>query len=131
MLLHRLKFQMFSAESNMMVKVVRYLPKSEAAVHRCLQPFTEKRLFMSISFTKVGGLQPKQDSARDVFLWFCLIFQSTFFAKHILVVTASVKYHSFSLFCRSHLQNVTLDLSFLEQTMWVACKQLFLEVQDN
>ena len=44
----------------MMVKVVRYLTKLEPAVHRCLQPFTEKRLFMSILFIKVAGLQPKK-----------------------------------------------------------------------
>ena len=52
----------------LMVKVVRYLPKSEAVVHMCLQSFAEKRLFMSIFFTKVAGLQPKKKSARDVFL---------------------------------------------------------------
>ena len=43
-----------------MVKVVRYLPKSEAAVHSWLPPFTEKCLFMSIFFTKVAGLQLKE-----------------------------------------------------------------------
>ena len=53
----------------MIVKVVKYLPKSDADVHRCLQPFAEKRLFISILFTKVAGLQPKENySARDVFL---------------------------------------------------------------
>ena len=59
-LLHRPKFQIFYTESNVMVKVARYLHKSEAAVHRCLQPFIEKRLFMSILFTKVAGLHPKE-----------------------------------------------------------------------
>ena len=34
-------------ESNMMVKVFRYLPKSEVVIYRCLQPFTGKRLFMT------------------------------------------------------------------------------------
>ena len=48
-LFHRPKFQIFSTESNIMVKIVSYLHKSEAAVHRCLQPFTEKGLFI-ISF---------------------------------------------------------------------------------
>ena len=43
-----------------MVKVFGYLPKSEAAIHRCLQPFAEKHLFMSIFSTKVAGLQPKK-----------------------------------------------------------------------
>ena len=38
-----------------MVKVT-YVPISEAAVHRHLQPFTEKRLFMSIFLNKVVGL---------------------------------------------------------------------------
>ena len=58
--LHRPKFQVLSAELNVMVKVVCYLPKSEAAVHRCLQPFTEKRLLMSIYFIKGTSLQPKK-----------------------------------------------------------------------
>ena len=44
----------------MMVNVARYLPKLEAAVHRCLQPFTEKRSFINIFFTKVAWLQPKK-----------------------------------------------------------------------
>ena len=44
----------------MMVKVVGYLPKPEVANHRCLLPFTEKRLFMSIFFNKVADLQPKK-----------------------------------------------------------------------
>ena len=44
----------------MMVKVVRYLPKSEAAVHRFLQPLIEKQLFVSIFFNKAAGLQPKK-----------------------------------------------------------------------
>ena len=63
----------------MNVKVVRYLPKSEAAVHRCLQPFTEKGLFMSIFFfTKVADLLPKNVSIRDAFQWVCLIIQNSF-----------------------------------------------------
>ena len=40
-----------------MVKVIKYLPKSEAAVHQCLQPVTEKRLFMSVFINEVVGLQ--------------------------------------------------------------------------
>ena len=44
----------------MMVKVVKYLPKSETAVRKCLQLFTEKHLFISIFFAKVTGLQPKK-----------------------------------------------------------------------
>ena len=51
-----------------MVKVFRYLPKSETAVHRCLQRFTEKRFFMSVFFNNVAGLQLKKDSGRDMFL---------------------------------------------------------------
>ena len=58
-LFHRPKFQIFSTESNIMVKSVSYLHKSEAAVQRCLQPFTEKGLFISILFTKVAGLKKK------------------------------------------------------------------------
>ena len=70
-LLHRPKFQIFSTESNMMVKVVRYLPKSEADVHRCLQPSTEKRLFMTIVFTKIAGLQLKKETPPEMFSCDC------------------------------------------------------------
>ena len=51
----------------MMVKVFMYLAKSEAAVHRCLQPFTEKRLFMSIFFSKVAGLQSEKSLRQRCF----------------------------------------------------------------
>ena len=52
----------------MMVKVTyTYLPKSEAAAHRCLQLLTEKRLFMNIFFNKVA-YRLKKDAGRDVFL---------------------------------------------------------------
>ena len=98
----------------MVIKVVRYLPKSEAAFHWGLQLFAEKGLFMSILFTKVAGLQPKEkNSARYIFLWMCLIFQKTFLAKHVWMVTASAKYHSFYLLRRPHEQNVTLDLDYV------------------
>ena len=97
-----------------MAKVVRYLPKSEAAVHWCSQPFTEKRLFMNnMNNNKVAGLQPKKDTRRDVFLCVCLIFQNTFFTKHVWAVTASAKYHSFSLLRRPNQRNVTLDLGYV------------------
>ena len=59
-LLHRPKYQRFPTESNIMVKVVTYLPKSEAVVRRCSQLFTEKRFFISIFFSKVAGLQPEK-----------------------------------------------------------------------
>ena len=42
----------------------------------------------------------------------CLIFQKTFLAKHVWMVTASAKYHSFYLLRRPHEQNVTLDLDY-------------------
>ena len=77
-------------------EVVKCLPKSETAVHRRLQSFTEKRLFMSFFLNKVAGLHPKKDTGRDVFLWVCLIFQKTFYGKHIWLVNASAKYHFFS-----------------------------------
>ena len=50
-----------------MVKIDRYFHKSEAAVHRFLQPFTEKRSFRSIVFTKFAGLQPKEKSPPEIF----------------------------------------------------------------
>ena len=85
------KFQIFCTELNMMVKVVRYLPKSEAAVRMCLQPFTEKHLFLSNFLTKVAGLN--KNATRNVSLWVCLKFQKTFFCEHVWVVTSSAKYH--------------------------------------
>ena len=60
-------------ESNTMVNVVRYLPKSEAAVHRYLQPLIGKHLFMSSFLNKVVGVQPKKDSWLDVFQWVFVI----------------------------------------------------------
>ena len=53
---------------NMIFKIVRYLSKSDAAVRRCLQPFTEKCLFMSIFLIKVAGLQPEKRLQRRCFL---------------------------------------------------------------
>ena len=91
-----------------MVKVVRHLPKSEAAVHRCLQPFTEKRLFISIFFTKVTGLQPKKRLRQ---MSFPVSFPNI--SEHVWVVTASAKYHLLSLLRRPHQQNVTLDLGYV------------------
>ena len=51
----------------MMVTGVKYLPKSEAAVHTFLQPFTGKGRFMSIFINKVAGLQPKKRLHRRCF----------------------------------------------------------------
>ena len=48
-----------------MVKVVKYLPKSEAAVHLCLQPVTEKPLFMSVFINEVVGLQLNKKKLRQ------------------------------------------------------------------
>ena len=54
---------------------------AKATVHRCLQPFTEQGLFMSIFFTKITGLQPKQRLRQDFFQWVCLILQNIFLQK--------------------------------------------------
>ena len=51
-----------------MVKVVTYLPRSKAGVHRCLQSLTRKRFFMSIIFNNVAGLQPKKKLLDRFFL---------------------------------------------------------------
>ena len=48
-----------------MVKVVKYLPKSEAAVHQRLQPVTEKPLFMSVFINEVVGLQLNKKKLRE------------------------------------------------------------------
>ena len=76
--LPRPKFQMFSTESVMMVKVVSYLAKLEAAVHRCLQPFIEKRLFMNVFFNKVAGLQFRKRLSKDVSCKFASYFRTLF-----------------------------------------------------
>ena len=94
----------------MTVKVFGYLPKSEAAVYRCLQPFAEKYLFMSIFINKVAGLQLKNDSGRDVFHRVWLIFQNNFFCETRLGGDCCIP---FSLSPRPHQQNVTLDLDYL------------------
>ena len=86
-LLHRPKLQVFCSESNMVVKDVRYLSKSEAAVHKCLQPFTEKGLFKIIFLLNL--------QACSLFQWVCLIFQNSFLAKHVWVLAASAKYTHF------------------------------------
>ena len=66
-MLHIPKFQIFSTESN-----------TETVVYCSLQPFTEKRLFMSIFFNKVAGLQPKKGLHQRCFQPVCLIFQNMF-----------------------------------------------------
>ena len=47
-LLNTPKFQTFSTESNMVVKVDRYFLKLEAAIHICLQTPTRKCLFVNL-----------------------------------------------------------------------------------
>ena len=99
---YRSKLQILSTKSNAMVKVVRYLPKLEAAVHRSSEPFTEKRLFMSIFFNKIAGLQPKKRFRQRCFPVSLPNISEDFLGKHVWVVTASAKYHSFSLLRRPH-----------------------------
>ena len=101
----------FYTESNMMTKVVRYLPKSEAAVHRCWQLFTVKRLFMSIFFNKVASLQPNKRLQQKCFLWVCLIFQNTFFQTHLGGdCFCSIPFY---LLRQPHQQNVTLHFGYV------------------
>ena len=82
-LLHTRKCQMFSTESNMTVKNVRYLPKSELAFRRCLQPFTGKLLSISIflNFFKLQVYRLKLDSSTDAFLWILLNISEHFFCE--------------------------------------------------
>ena len=77
-LLHRPKFQIFSIESNIMVKVVRYLPKQK-------QPTTgaysrlQKTAYSWVSFLpKLQAYILNKDSVRDFFQWVCLILQNIF-----------------------------------------------------
>ena len=131
-LLYRSKFQIFCRELNIMIKVVRYLPKSEAAIHKCLQSVTEKGLFMSISFTKVAVLQPEKRPHQRFFPVVYVIFQKSFLAKHIWVVPASAKYHLVSQLHRPHQQaqpawmrlwEVSYSISKTSQRMLI-CKYL-------
>ena len=56
----------------MMVKVDSYLTKSEAAVHRCLQPFTEKHLFIWVSFLlKLQAYSLKKKAPLEMFSCEC------------------------------------------------------------
>ena len=89
-----------------MVKAVRYLPKSEPAVHRCLQSFTATKM-QAYSLKKKTKLRQRciPVSVPNI--------SEHFFAKHIWVVTAPAKYHSLSLLRRPHQQNVTLELGSL------------------
>ena len=73
----------------------------------------KKGLFMSIFLFKVVGLQFKKDSPRVVLWWVYLTFWNTFFATHVLVMTASAKCQSFSLLRQPHLQNIALDLGYV------------------
>ena len=82
----------------MLIKVVRYLPKAEAAIHGCLRPLTEKSFFMSIFLSiflnKVIGLQPKKR-----LLYRCFPVTFAYFCQM-----------PYSLLGRPHQQNVALDL---------------------
>ena len=80
-MLHRPKFQIFSTQSNIMVKVVRYLPKQK-------QPFTgaysrlQNKAYSWVSFLpKLQAYNLKKDSVRDFFQWVCLILQNIFLQK--------------------------------------------------
>ena len=69
-LLNTPKFQIFFAKSNTMVKDVRYWPKSEAAVHRCLQPFTGINAYSWVSLSvKLQAYSLKKGFCIVVFLW--------------------------------------------------------------
>ena len=67
-LLHTPKFQIFFTESNMMVKVVRYLPKSKAAGHGCLQPLWENAYSRVSYFIKLKNYRLKKGFCIDLVL---------------------------------------------------------------
>ena len=75
---------------------------SEAAVHRCLQPFTEKGLFMSIFFTKIAHLKAEKRLHQRCFSVSLPNITELLFAKHFWLVIASARYHSFPLLYRPH-----------------------------
>ena len=75
---------------------------SEADVHRCLQPFTEKGLFMSIFFTKVADRKPEKRLHQRCFPVSLPNIAKLFFVKHVcetlsiffVASTSSAKYYS-------------------------------------
>ena len=102
---------LIQSRTNRIVDILK--SNSEAYVHRCLKPFTEKGLFMSIFFTEVAHRKPEKRLHRRCFQVFLPNITELFFAKHVWVVTACAKYHSFSLLHWPHQQNVTLDLGYI------------------
>ena len=68
---------------------------------------------MSMFFTKVADRKPEKRLHQRCFPVSLPNITALFIAKHIWVVTASAKYHSFSLLHRPHQQNVTLDLGYI------------------
>ena len=73
----------------MMVKVARYLPKSKAAGHGCLQPLWENAYSRVSFFIKLKSYRLKKDSCIDlVFRVFPNILEHVF-----CLMTASAKYH--------------------------------------
>ena len=71
-----------------------------------------KRL-IHIFFTKIPDQQPEQRLHQRCFLVKLPNISELIFAKHVSMMTASAKYHSFSLLRWPHQQNVTLDLSYI------------------
>ena len=88
-MLHTPKFQIFFTESNMMVKVVRYLPKSKAAGDGCLQPLWENAYSRASFFVKLETYRLKKDSCIDLVLRVFPNILEHFFC----LMTASAKYH--------------------------------------
>ena len=73
---------------------VRYLAKSKTTADRSLQALTEKRLFMSVFYNKVAGLQPKKKKPwQKCFSVSLSLISEHFFQNNIWLVTASAKCH--------------------------------------
>ena len=89
---------LIQSRTNRIVDILKL--DSEADAQRCLQPFTEKSLFMSIFFTKVADRKPEKRLHQRCFPVSLPNITELFFAKHVWVVIASAKYHSFSLMNR-------------------------------
>ena len=64
---------------------------------------------MSIFFTKITGLHPKQRLRQRFFPVSLPNTSEHLFAKLVWVVNGSAKYHLFSLLSEPHQQNITLD----------------------
>ena len=96
--LFRRPLYLIQSRTNRIVDILKLDLETDA--HRCLQPFKEKGLLMRISFNKVADRKPEKRLHQRCFPVSLPNITELYFAKHVWTVTASAKYHSFSLMHR-------------------------------